>query len=259
MARHVIIALVFACGLAGWGMVQAQRGNSTRRPNLVLVNPLQPLQVFDPPCSFELLDDGGVACPSRHVRDVFGLCAPCSWDCPPGPRVDYLYANYLPSRRMECTCYCAPRLADGGDPRACASVLAVDEELEQSDAVLQSVNILSPGYTVVEIGSRQGQWVLKGVISAQRLGGYSFVYGQSIESHPGWIPKQKEKIAINGLTGKVHLTSLLLNDKNYPGWLEKLAHHNGSWQVINHMDWCAFMLHDVFSVPEALSVCVGQR
>jgi hypothetical protein len=236
--------------------------NSTRLEVTTILNPFTPLSLYDPPCSFNLLrgvHHNQARSPSSHCQkgeslDHFGLCTPCGWDCNLGNNkaVDYFYDEHMPSRTAECQCYCTDsmteeyRISHGYGTEnmnrkshsACATTYIVDDEFEQAINVLQSVNIKTPHYTVVEIGSRQGQWALKAAMLAkQHYMGFKSIYACSIELLDEWKYKQKEKIRINNLENEVYLRPELITKQNYPALVKNLTMRTGTWQPINFMDW----------------------
>ena len=228
-----------------------------------ILNPFTPLALYDPPCSFDIfrlghkqsdgVPPGSTHCKKGQSMDAFQLCTPCEWDCVMGNNwpVDYFYELYMPSRTYECQCYCTHSMTpqfrkDHGygaekderkAERACASTFVVDDEMEQTINVLQSINMQTPHYTVVEVGSRQGQWALKAAQIARREGIYKSVYACSIELDEDWKGKQKEKIRINELEDIVHITPYLVTEENYPALIKNLTMRTGSWEPINYMDW----------------------
>lgn len=165
--------------------------------------------------------------------------------------VDYFYEKYMPSRTFECACYCTRFMSaesrarrghgaqnNRGSSGACASTFVVDDELEQTISVLQSVNMRTAHYTAVEVGSRQGQWVLKAAQLARRAEmGFESVHGRSIELQEEWKRRQARKISMNGLDDVVTLSPQLITAANYPLLVRNLTMRTGSWQPVNHMDW----------------------
>ena len=233
----------------------------------VVMNPFQPLALYDPPCDFGLFQWGEArptTCKPGEVVDHFGLCASCEWDCDMGYNysapVDYYYENYLPSRAFECQCYCTAFMSKKGRMQrghgsqqnrstsgACASTFIVDDELEQTISVLQSVNMQTEHYTAVEVGSRQGVWGLKAAQLARRPGmGFQSVHVQSIEADPKWKLRQALKISMNKLDDIVTMSSGLITKENFPKLIHSLTLRSGNWQPINYMDWdcqgCEHML-----------------
>lgn len=228
-----------------------------------IVNPMAPIKMFNPPCSFSMFHMYSKklhkVCPAAHVKDHFGLCSPCSWDCNMGVFGKLSYENYMPSRRFECSCYCmdadskwfpvdlertgsgkdtdSTQIQRGRADKACSVSYVVDDEMEQTIATLQSVNVKTKHFTVVEIGSRQGQWALKAVQLAKVAGDFTTVYGYSVEMLELWKARQREKLELNHLQDMVNISSALITHKNYAQMITELTMRTGTWQPINHMDW----------------------
>lgn len=214
-------------------------------PVTVVLNPFQPLFLYDPPCSFNLFKLGSMArktCENGQSLDHFGLCTPCEWDCRLGnnPTSDIYYEDYMPSRAFECACYCNDVMTtqekisrghgsqqDRESSRACASTYVVDDEMEQTITVLQSINIKTEHYITVEVGSRQGVWALKAAQLAKRSKSYMSVYGHSIELMDMWKGRQREKLKLNKLEDEVVLASDIITENNYPALIKNLTMRTG--------------------------------
>ena len=179
-----------------------------------------------------------MVCKPGDVMDHFGLCAKCEWDCDMGhgtAAVDYFYENYMPSRAFECQCYCTPFMStkirtqrghgsqqNRSSRGACARTFVVDDELEQTINVLQSVNMKTEHYTAVEVGSRQGQWGFKAAQLARRPKmGFKSVHVRSIELMPEWKARQAQKLSMNELDDVVSIMPELITEQNFP----KLVHN----------------------------------
>eukprot|EP00600_Ochromonadales_sp_CCMP1393_P005313 CAMPEP_0174969398 /NCGR_PEP_ID=MMETSP0004_2-20121128/8738_1 /TAXON_ID=420556 /ORGANISM="Ochromonas sp., Strain CCMP1393" /LENGTH=485 /DNA_ID=CAMNT_0016218879 /DNA_START=320 /DNA_END=1777 /DNA_ORIENTATION=+ len=205
-----------------------------------VINPFQPLRLYNPPCSFALLNDGGAICEKGEERDHFGLCSPCEWDCamPAKHPIDYYYENDMPSRRAACNCYCHFSNENTNDS-ACDTTYVVDEEMEQVITVLQAINIKTPNFLSMEVGSRQGQWLLKAVALAKRQNNppYEHIYGHSIELKQAWKDRQREKLKRNGLEDVIRIDPQVITQGSYPQLIHNLTMVTGKWQPINHVDF----------------------
>jgi len=121
--------------------------------------------------------------------------------------------------------------------KACSSTFVVDDEMDQTIASLHSVNIKTKHFVAAEIGSRQGQWVLKAVKLAKAAGDYASVYGYSVELLDVWKRRQITKLQINNIQDMVNISANLITSGNYGQLIHDLTMRTGSWQPINYMDW----------------------
>jgi hypothetical protein len=224
------------------------------------VNHFEPLKLLSPPCSFALLNSGPDECKRREEQDHFGLCTPCSWDCMTSEsvRVDYFSENFQPSRKAACNCYCYSKQGRGRNPHhrvnSCDAVYFVDDKMEQVIMLLQAINTRTSHFTSLEVGSRQGQWVLKAVALAKRMGTYESVHGHSVELQETWRSRQAQKIKRNWLQNEVTLSGTAITAENYPELIHNLTMRTGSWQPINHISWDCQGCEELLATPEAFKL-----